>query len=1060
MQAQLSREPERGPARWLGATLRSLLVAGALLPAVASAQPVGTRVSPLARLQLRAAQDPRLASDMAQARLRSLPRRLAGSDAGTVSLWVEADGGAAALNAAGLSAQAMTSRFAWVTLPTAELSRLWQHPGLRRVDGPRSLRTLLDRSVPLIGGKALHDLGLRGQGTMIAVVDTGIDFRNPDFRDDAGKSRIAYLIDAGTPRRGLHPELPDSNDMAVYTAADIDAVLEAEAMGKTPALPIAQKDENGHGTHVAGIAAGSGRATAKGLPAGRYVGVAPAATLCIVKGIRAEDSFADRDILVGVQFCADRASALGMPVVVNLSLGSLGGPHDGDSALENMLSEIIESRRGGKARLMVAAAGNSGTDDIHASGRMLDGSDQVEIKVEPANSIAGKTSIVLELYYDAAAPHTVSGVPGLDLELRSPSGRVLRVAAGESNQGRFPGEGDAIIDNGDLTPPAASGPAPLRGGFVLLTSETATTPIKSGAWTLTLSGRTLRYDVWMSDVSPEVSARLVGHLDPDGYVEIPAAARAAISVGAYRSRLDWLRPGGATVRYDRELDRVAPFSSAGPTRDGRFAPDILAPGEFVVSSLSADAVPGLPKSVFNTGEAQDFLLGDDSVHGVLRGTSQATPHVTGGLALLLQLQPDLSVDQARELLRTTGKTDLALPSYGPRRGFGLLDLPTALTTLRGSPTERGAVSPLHSDLGSSADRLIPGYGEAILTVSPRDGRGVPLGPGHDVQIDSDAGTWLGPVRYVGTPGDAFGRYERRLRASGARGTLATVTARIDGMPLQRRLTLHFVADPAFIGAPFELAGCGYVQATGGAGSQRGRWWPAPLALMALIGLGLWQHLARRRRRPRLNGAGGQVASLGVLVLGALTSLACSSGVAGAHEPPLPGATTAGSQGPRGVGQRPRFPPGGDYFWAASGPLSAPQVRIYLSGQYADIYDGTTLVGRSSICSGRRSHRTPSGQFTVLEKIPEHVSNRYGDYVDENDQLVQANIDALGTPPPPGSHFRGTKMPYFLRIVGGVGLHAGPLPGFPDSHGCVRFPERVAQRLFESTEVGTPVIVED
>jgi lipoprotein-anchoring transpeptidase ErfK/SrfK len=136
------------------------------------------------------------------------------------------------------------------------------------------------------------------------------------------------------------------------------------------------------------------------------------------------------------------------------------------------------------------------------------------------------------------------------------------------------------------------------------------------------------------------------------------------------------------------------------------------------------------------------------------------------------------------------------------------------------------------------------------------------------------------------------------------------------------------------------------------------------------------------------------------------------------------------------------------------------VRIYLAAQYADIFDGPNLIGRSSICSGRRSHRTPAGQYTVTEKIAEHVSNRYGDYVDETGQIVQANIDAMGSPPPPGTVFRGTKMPYFLRILGGIGLHAGPLPGYPDSHGCIRFPETIAQRLFAAATVGMPVLIED
>lgn len=1000
------------------------------------AEPLPGLFSPHARRLISGAQDRRVAAAAMQHSPRSQPD-------GLLSLWVQAEGGAAALNAAGLAAQEVTPSFARVTLPPSELRRLWRLPGLRRVDGERVLRPRLDRSVPLIGGKALHELGLRGRGVMIAIVDTGVDFRHPDLRDAAGHTRISYLLQAGVPRRGRHPELPDSNDMVVYTAADLDAVLEAEAAGKTPENPISEKDESGHGTHVAGIAAGTGLGTGRGQPRGRYVGVAPEASLCIVKGTRENDSFSDIDILFGVRFCAEQAEALGMPVVVNLSLGSLGGPHDGGSALEAMLDEIMTARRGPgatsrrPARLLVAAAGNSGNDDIHASGRLLDGSHDIAIRVEPANSIAGKTSMVFEIYYEAAAPHSTSGVPELAVELRSPGGRVLRAALGDSVQGRFGGEGDAIIDNSDLTPATSSGPVPLRGGFILLSSESESTAIKSGTWSLRLIGRTLRYDVWLSDMSAEVSASLASHLDPDGYVEIPAAASSAISVGAFRSRLDWVRPSGAKVNYERELNRVAPFSSAGPVRDGRFAPDILAPGEFIVSTLSIDAYPGMPRSVFSTAEGPDYLQAEDGVHAVLRGTSQATPHVAGGLALLLQLRPDLSIAQARELLRTTGKTDLALPSYGPRRGFGLLDLKAAVAALRGSPTALGEVSPLQSDLGSNLDQLIPGYGEAILTVTPRDATGLPLGPGHEVELLSDAGTFVGPVRYVGSPGDSFGRYERRLRASGPRGTVATVVARIDGITLQRRLRLHFVTEGSAVGAPYVLGGCSY------AGRATPAAWPLSLLALSLLAL------VARRRLP-LSGT-------------ALLGMAAGSWLVACSEPEPGG--VGSSPGPtnslRPSGQpRPRFPIGGDYFWQAGELLNSPSVRIYLSAQYADIFDGPSLVGRSSICSGRRSHRTPSGKYTVTEKIAEHLSNRYGDYVDENGQIVQANIDALGSPPPPGTVFRGTKMPYFLRILGGIGLHAGPLPGFPDSHGCIRFPETIAQRLYSSASVGMPVLIED
>lgn len=159
-------------------------------------------------------------------------------------------------------------------------------------------------------------------------------------------------------------------------------------------------------------------------------------------------------------------------------------------------------------------------------------------------------------------------------------------------------------------------------------------------------------------------------------------------------------------------------------------------------------------------------------------------------------------------------------------------------------------------------------------------------------------------------------------------------------------------------------------------------------------------------------------------------------------------------------RRSRYPIGGDYFWNGGETLHAPGLVIHLRDQELEVFDDRQLVARSSVCTGRRSHPTPTGSFKVMEKIPEHVSNRYGDYVDESGNVLQVNIDNLDVPPPPGATFRGTKMPFFLRIVGGVGLHAGPLPGHPDSHGCVRLPPFIAQRLFQTVELGTPVTVED
>jgi L,D-transpeptidase catalytic domain len=102
--------------------------------------------------------------------------------------------------------------------------------------------------------------------------------------------------------------------------------------------------------------------------------------------------------------------------------------------------------------------------------------------------------------------------------------------------------------------------------------------------------------------------------------------------------------------------------------------------------------------------------------------------------------------------------------------------------------------------------------------------------------------------------------------------------------------------------------------------------------------------------------------------------------------------------------------------------------------------------------------TTTGSFKIIQKDQNHVSSQYGDYVDSADNVVVANVDVGKDPKPPGTHFKGAPMPYFMRIVGGTGLHAGYLPGYPASHGCIRMPEFMAENFFRSVSVGTPVTV--
>lgn len=146
------------------------------------------------------------------------------------------------------------------------------------------------------------------------------------------------------------------------------------------------------------------------------------------------------------------------------------------------------------------------------------------------------------------------------------------------------------------------------------------------------------------------------------------------------------------------------------------------------------------------------------------------------------------------------------------------------------------------------------------------------------------------------------------------------------------------------------------------------------------------------------------------------------------------------------------------YWDGDGISGKPSVKISLGEQRAYFYKSGQLVGVSQLSTGREGLNTPLGHFAISQKDVNHVSSKYGDYVDEAGTVVKPNVDVEKDPKPPGSHFKGAPMPYFMRIVGGVGMHAGYLPGYPASHGCIRMPEFMAENFFKSLSTGTPVTI--
>jgi hypothetical protein len=154
-----------------------------------------------------------------------------------------------------------------------------------------------------------------------------------------------------------------------------------------------------------------------------------------------------------------------------------------------------------------------------------------------------------------------------------------------------------------------------------------------------------------------------------------------------------------------------------------------------------------------------------------------------------------------------------------------------------------------------------------------------------------------------------------------------------------------------------------------------------------------------------------------------------------------------------------FPTSAGY-WSGDGVHGSPKIIIHLSAQRAYFYKGKRLVGESSVSTGKPGFSTPPGRYRVIQKDKNHISSQYGDYVDEQGYVVESNIDMRKDPKPPGARFDGARMPYFMRFNGGYGMHAGYVPRYRASHGCIRLPEEMAKHFFRAAHEGTPVIVKE
>ena len=158
----------------------------------------------------------------------------------------------------------------------------------------------------------------------------------------------------------------------------------------------------------------------------------------------------------------------------------------------------------------------------------------------------------------------------------------------------------------------------------------------------------------------------------------------------------------------------------------------------------------------------------------------------------------------------------------------------------------------------------------------------------------------------------------------------------------------------------------------------------------------------------------------------------------------------------GGGVYPHAAPAG--WWHDEGASGSPKIVVHIGEQKAYFYKGKTLVGETTVSTGKPGFGTPPGHYTVVSKDVDHVSTAFGDYVDGSGNVVRSNIDSRKDHQPKGTHFDGARMPYAMFFRSGYAMHQGYVPPFAASHGCIRIPKGMASQFFEHAPVGTPVTV--
>ncbi|MBO4586490.1 MAG: S8 family serine peptidase [Bacteroidales bacterium] len=500
--------------------------------------------------------------------------------------------------------------------------------------------------------------GYDGTGVVVGVIDVGFDYSHPTYYDTTGTTLRIKRVWQQLDNSGTAPE--------GFSYGSEYATPEAILAAGTD-LP-----NQGHGSHTSGIAAGSGGPASFGQS---YRGMAPAADIVLVGS-----TLQDPTIFDGIRYIHEYAQSVGKPCVINMSLGSVIGPHDGTDPISLMINGLLRDSNdvAHSGTILVASASNNGNSmrHLHKHFSAIDTmvytylsslqSGSYSSRIACWGAVGDTFSISLGLYdFDSRAlvmdsPLLTSTVDTtFSIDFTSPLDNVYHCDIAVSH------------DNPNNHRPSIS---------LYLYSE----------------GRHTYRDLFRITVKSTSSADVHLWGEPDEFYKsgedqavqgdydyliggVGANGDNVISVGSYSTRIKLYDDEGNYSSLDsREEGDLSYFSSHGPTWDGRVKPDICAPGQYLISAINADYVPDYRQAAGNNFVTDSILFGGEMhYYALMQGTSMSSPAAAGIIALWLQRNPNLNVDSVRTLLHNSGRSDRftgVLPAEGSNLwGWGKID---------------------------------------------------------------------------------------------------------------------------------------------------------------------------------------------------------------------------------------------------------------------------------------------------------------------------------------------------------------------------------------------------